>query len=217
MGRPLNKKFFGANAGDNASVTVNVNGGIVDAVTVVSGGAGYVDGTGLTLTLTAAAGGGDGAAEITYDVVAGVVGNASVSAGGTTYTNGDDQAVTEFPASPNTSVQVLGTAWIPGSIAGAAEAVFIRRQRSSRKYQVESIANADYGVCKTVPTGVLASGEMHIEVEPSDGAGGSTGTEYAKIITGRRLRTFEGETYAWGDLVIDTVGEGGPGPDFPAV
>lgn len=216
MGRPINSRFFGAQDGANATLTVDVTAGAVTAVTVTDGGIGYTDGTGFTLLLATTAGGGDGAAEITYDVVAGVVGNASVSAPGTTYSDGAGQAVTDFPSTPSTGVQILGTAWIPGE--GGAESVHILRQRSSRKFDVASDATpATHGICLTVDGPTPAEGEFVIPVEPSDGAGGSTGTEYARIITGRRVRTFQGNSYGWGDLVIDDLGEGGPGPDFPAV
>jgi len=217
MGRPINKKFFGADDGTSASLTVDASTSNITAVTVVDGGTGYTDGTGFTVLLATTAGGGDGLAEITYDVVAGVVGNATVTAAGATYDNGAGQAVTDFPGSDGeTGLQILGTAWIPGE--GSAVDVFILRQRSSRRFEVASVAApATTGFVLTQDGAGPAEGEFSIPVEPSDGAGGSTGTEYAKIITGRRLRTFSGNSYAWGDLVIDDIGEGGPGPDAPAV
>ena len=217
MGRPINSRYFGPDDGSNASLTVDVAATAVTAVTVVDGGVGYTDGVGFTVLLTTTAGGGNGLAEITYDVVSGVVGNASVSVAGSTYDDGAGQAVTDFPASGGeTGKQILGTAWIPGE--GSAVDVFILRQRSNRRFHVASVAvPATTGVVLTADGPAAASGEFVIPVEPSDGAGGSTGTEYAKIITGRRVRTFQGNSYGWGDLVIDDSGEGGPGPDFPAV
>lgn len=111
--------------------------------------------------------------------------------------------------------QILGTARIPGR--PAAVAVYVIRQRSSRKFEVAEVAApANTGVVITANTATPAEGEFSIPVEPSDGAGGSTGTEYAKIITSKRVRTFDDNAYAWGDLTIDVVGEGGPGADFPA-
>lgn len=218
MGRPLNSRFFGPDDGVAAQLTVDVTGGTVDAVTIVDGGSGYAPSlTGETFLLATTAGGGDGAAEITYDTTAGgVLTNASVSVAGTTYDNGAGQAVTDVPTpAGEVGKQILGTAWIPGE--GSAEPVYIVRQRSNRRYEVASVATpSTTGLVLTADTGTPAEGQFSIPVEPSDGGGGSTGTEYAKIIQDGVVKTFDGNRYAWGDLVIDESGEGGPGSEFPA-
>ncbi len=91
-------------AGSTAVFRVDIVAGVVTNVTVTEGGTGYTNDTGLTFLLTATAGGGDGAAEITYDVVNGIVTNPSVSVGGTTYSNGSNirVAAADTPEPPGT-------------------------------------------------------------------------------------------------------------------
>lgn len=222
MGRPINSRYFSADDAQIATMTITVTGGTVDSVALVDGGFGYTPSlTGETFLLATSAGGGDGLAEITYDTTAGgVVTNPSVSAAGTTYDNGAGQSITDVPTptAGTGTFQILGSAFLPNGTAGAAEAVYIVRQRSNQKFEVQSVANdpggaGDRDVVTTANTGTPTSGQLSIPVEPSDGAGGSTGTEYAKIITGRKLRTFDGNSYIWGSLTNDDVGEGLPGGD----
>jgi len=82
-------------------LTVDVVGGVVTAVTNVSNGTGYIDGTGFTITLATTAGGGDGAATLGYDVANGEVINVTVTNGGTGYVDGSGVAVTDAPVSVN--------------------------------------------------------------------------------------------------------------------
>ena len=220
MGRPLNSRYFGADDTVPASITVDFSGGGVTGVALIDGGAGYTPSlTGETFTLQNT-GTGPGIivpAEITYDTtVGGAVTNVSVTGAGSGYDDATDVPVDgdDLPVPTNDSgKQILGTAWIPGR-PSAAE-VFIVKQKSSRKFQVAEVAAPnETGVVITANTGTPASGEFSIPVAPSDGAGDAEATEYARIITGRRVRTFDGNVYAWGDLVINSLGEGGPGSDF---
>ena len=84
--------------GTVADITVDVVSGVVTTATLVSGGAGYNDGVGFSMTLLTTAGGGDGAAVLSYDVVNGAITNVTVFDGGTTYTDGNGQAVSDIPA-----------------------------------------------------------------------------------------------------------------------
>jgi len=87
-------------AGVQAVITVDVVGsptGPVSNPTVTVAGTGYKDGTGFTLNLVLTAGGGDGTAELTYDVVSGAVTNPSISVAGATYNAGTDITVQETP------------------------------------------------------------------------------------------------------------------------
>lgn len=89
-------------AGVQAVITVDVVAGspevgAVSNPTVTVAGTGYTDGTGFTLNLVLTAGGGDGTAELTYDVVSGAVTNPSISVAGLTYNAGTDITVQETP------------------------------------------------------------------------------------------------------------------------
>jgi hypothetical protein len=84
--------------GVNATLTVDVAGGAVTAVTITNAGTAYTNGTGYTLRLVSTAGGGDTTAILSYDVVAGSLTNAAVDIGGASYTDGTGITVIETPA-----------------------------------------------------------------------------------------------------------------------
>jgi hypothetical protein len=193
--------------GATVDLTMNADGGTPSNVTVTYGGSGY------TSNITA----GSTTNGVSFDFTAtdGAIASGTVNSGTSTVIGTDDIPITmDAPDESDGSVQILGTAWIPGE--GAAESVYIVRQRSSRKFEVASAASpTTTGVVKTVDGPTPAEGEIVIPVEPSDGAGGSTGTEYARIITGRKVRTFDGNIYKWGERDNDESGEAGIGVDMP--
>ena len=83
-------------ASTEADIEIDVAGGVVTAVRLIApdfGGVGYF--TGGSFLLATTAGGGDGAAEITYtvDPATQAMATVSVSVGGTTYTGAANQAV----------------------------------------------------------------------------------------------------------------------------
>lgn len=82
---------------DEVEFEVTVAGGAVTAVTIVSPGSGYVDGSGYTLNLTTTAGGGDGLAQLFYNVSGGSVNFASVVSPGSGYVDGTNVPVTDVP------------------------------------------------------------------------------------------------------------------------
>lgn len=84
--------------GVQSVLTVDVDSaGIVSNPVVTVAGTGYTNGIGFTLTLVLTAGGGDGTAELTYDVVAGSMTNPSITIVGATYNLGTDIVVQETP------------------------------------------------------------------------------------------------------------------------
>ena len=83
----------GPSGGTKATFDVTIIAGLLANVTLTSPGAGYENGTGFTFNLLTTQGGGDGFAEITYDVVNGQVTNPSVTDGGFGYTNGTNVPV----------------------------------------------------------------------------------------------------------------------------
>lgn len=82
--------------GIDAALEIDVVGGEVTGVTVVTAGSGYTDGQ-YPIILAASAGGGDGVAQLSYTVSGGSIVSAFVSSPGSTYTNGLGQAVVETP------------------------------------------------------------------------------------------------------------------------
>lgn len=79
--------------------------------------------------------------------------------------------------------------------AGAAEAAFIVKQVSARRYLFESVGTPGLRVKATLvdlatPT---VAGTASILVSPFGG-----GSEYAKKITAKKVTTYSGNTYAWG-------------------
>jgi hypothetical protein len=83
----------GPSGGTKATFDVTIIAGLLANVTLTSPGSGYENGTGFTFNLLTTQGGGDGFAEITYDVVNGQVTNPSVTDGGFGYTNGTNVPV----------------------------------------------------------------------------------------------------------------------------
>lgn len=83
--------------GVNATLTVDVSGGVVTAVTITNAGTAYTNGTGYTIRLSSTANG-NGQAVLSYDVVAGSLTNAAVDTGGSGYTDGLGITVIETPA-----------------------------------------------------------------------------------------------------------------------
>jgi len=96
--------------GTQAVVEVDVAAGVVSSPVVTEAGSGYISGDAYTLFLITSAGGGDGLAELTYDVVDGSVTNVTVAAGGSTYDNGTGVAVTDFHAPENPVAETQASA-----------------------------------------------------------------------------------------------------------
>ena len=74
--------------GTQATFEVDIVGTQVTGVTLLDGGTGYTNDTGLSFFLLTTAGGGNGLAQIDYDVVGGTITNVSLANTGTGYTNG---------------------------------------------------------------------------------------------------------------------------------
>ncbi len=83
--------------------TCDIAGGVLIDADLLTAGGQYPDGTGFTFLLTNSFGGGDGLAQLTFDVVNGFVTNVFVSAGGTGYVDGTQQVVSplDIPAPVN--------------------------------------------------------------------------------------------------------------------
>lgn len=95
--------------------------------------------------------------------------------------------------------QILGEAVLDTEVG--AEAVYIIKQRSSRKFLVAAAADPTRrGTVITVDKAAedLLLGELSIPVDTGDS------TEYARIITARRVRTFAPASYAWSAVDIGT-------------
>lgn len=85
--------------------------------------------------------------------------------------------------------QITGTAFFG---AGPAEACYVVRQRSNRKFEVADVATGlKIQVCKLVDGAPVADGEMRIAVNT---------TESAKKITAHRIYSFAGEMFVWSDI-----------------
>lgn len=83
--------------GLHAIVTVDVSGGVVSNPVITLAGTGYEDIVGAQVVLTNTAGGGDGSALLSFDIVAGLLNSVSIIFGGSGYTNGSGQVVQEIP------------------------------------------------------------------------------------------------------------------------
>ena len=95
--------------------------------------------------------------------------------------------------------QLLGSA-VLDEVVGA-EAVYIIKQRSSRKFLVAAVADPTRrGTVITVDKAELdlELGEFSIPVAVGED------TEYARIITARKVRTFAPASYAWSAVDIGT-------------
>jgi hypothetical protein len=87
--------------------------------------------------------------------------------------------------------QITGSAWFEGGIA--AEACYIVRQRSNRKFEVADAATGlTTLVCKLVDGAPAAPGEMSIAI--------NGGADYARKITAHRVYGFAGGFYVWSDI-----------------
>jgi hypothetical protein len=70
-----------------AILTITANGGNITNVTLIDGGAGYVNGTGFTFTITDVTLAGNSDGVIAYDVVNGAITNPTISSVGSGYVN----------------------------------------------------------------------------------------------------------------------------------
>ena len=88
------------------------------------------------------------------------------------------------------------TAWFTGE--GAAESGYVVRQKTNTRYVVESDAGPGTRseLLELVQGAPTAGGQVQITVSPVTG-----GTENARIINAHQVKTFEGNTYVWPDLV----------------
>ena len=104
--------------------------------------------------------------------------------------------------------QVTGTAWIPGE--SSAEEVIVIQQKTTQKYEVVSVNDENIrGFVTTANTDTPLEGEFSIPIDPNDGTGNSTGVEYVRQINSRQVKTFDGNTYAWAELLDSEIGIGG--------
>lgn len=208
MGRPINKKYFGADV-DNTLAVANYDtdgAGTVGGITVVSGGAGYAASFSVTVV--------DGAesAIIDFTVAAGVVTGGALDSqtGAFTFTQTDVAISMPVPNLYPQPYQLLATGRIPGQ---ASAAVYIIKQKSNRKFLCALASNPTItGILTTCNDAVPASGFVSFAVAPYGG-----GTKYAKTIQGRRLKTFDGYSYAWSDVAAsaNAAGEADLGTDTP--
>ena len=96
--------------------------------------------------------------------------------------------------------QVTGTAWIPGE--SSAEEVIVIQQKTTQKYEVVSVNDENIrGFVTTANTDTPLEGEFSIPIDPNDGTGNSTGVEYVRQINSGQVKTFDGNTYAWDQLL----------------
>lgn len=124
------------------------------------------------------------------------------------------------PDDPDT-FQIIGNAFLPNGTMQDIEQVYIIKQKSSRKFLVQSVANdpgssGDMAVVITVNSDTPASGELSIPVSPSDGMDGFLPTEYVKTMSGKKMRTFNNNVYIWSSFTNDELGEALPGVDGTA-
>ena len=94
---------------------------------------------------------------------------------------------------------------------GAAEACYILRQRSSRKFEIaDSATGLKTMVASLSDQAITAPGLIfHVLVN---------GTDHASIIRAHRVSTFEGNSFVWSDItkeatVVDDVVDGDLGDD----
>ena len=216
MGRPLNKKWFGPTGNVQATATFDTltgdEGGTAATiddpsnvtVNITDGGSGYTPSTIITVATIAATGGGTIDIDFTVDATGVVISGAAKNFVATITVSTAGQSVT-IPAPDNASnFKIIGTAYFTGE--GAEEACYIVRQRSSKRYEVADVAT---GLLKeTMPMvdgdDAIVAGEFKVEVDIP--GGGSN--EHARKITSRRVSTYEGNSWGWGELDL-----AGPGTD----
>ncbi len=207
----------------DATMTVDVAGGIVTAVALTSGGSGYIDGTGFSFLLATTAGGGDGAASISYDVVNGQVTNVAVAVGGTTYTDGLAQAVADVPVSDDNDPALAGTRLAvvysrgSGTLATSldlftdnavsaidGEADFNATKTSANTYQVENVNDG-------APNAPLNAGNANVALVQTaagqdgsvDPAPGGTGIQVDyNPASGTSLAQLAGDTKVAMDAIL---------------
>ena len=95
-----------SNIGGGATITTTVTGGVIQTVTLVAGGAGYLSGGNGTVTLLIVGGMGG---IVTATVTAGVVTAITLGSGGTGYTAGAAQATVTFDYNNPTGDGGIGT------------------------------------------------------------------------------------------------------------
>lgn len=101
--------------------------------------------------------------------------------------------------------QFKGTGWFAGELA--AEPCYIVKQKSNRRFVVHGETSGKEEVCFMVQGAPVAAGQFQIIVTPADGVGGVLAAESAKIITGRKVKTYEGNAYIWSDLTQEAATE----------
>lgn len=208
MGRPINKRYFGADV-DNTLAVANYDtdgAGDITSITVVSGGAGYAASFSVTVE------DGDESAIIDFTVVDGAVtaGALDSQTGAFTFTQTDVAISMPTPDLYPQPFQLLATGYIPGQ---ASAAVYVVKQKSNRKFLCALASDPSItGILTTCDDAVPASGFVSFAVAPYGG-----GTKYAKTIQGRRLKTFDGYSYAWSDVTAsaNAAGEADLGTDSP--
>jgi hypothetical protein len=222
----LNNAYFGFNEIVKAVITVRAVGFAQPLGTVYlnDGGNGYTDGTGFTIDLD---GWGDGTGgSLTYDVIDGSITNLQVQSAGSGYSLFID-IVLPFTPEPDEpyDFKIIAQARKEN---GDFTFVHILSQRSNTSFEVVNIYNPDDtfiveladdefmpGDIFSMPTGpqggpaagysyrYCRKGTMVIYCIPSDGSGGTGSPELVRHISNRRVKTFEGNTYSWGEIYIN--------------
>jgi hypothetical protein len=93
----------------------------------------------------------------------------------------------------------LNSAWVPGESA-AASGFYIVRQVGTGRYQVTN--GSVTGVVRLVAAGTLTSGQAHLKATPFGGS-----PEYIRILHGRTIKTWEGNTFSWSGDDANATGE----------
>lgn len=85
--------------------------------------------------------------------------------------------------------QITGTAWFTGE--GAAEACYIERQRSTRKFEITGVTSGKTEVMPLGDGAPAAEGDFQVLVN---------GTESARKITAHKVVSFAGDVFVWSDI-----------------
>ena len=93
---------------------------------------------------------------------------------------------------------VLSQAWIPGQAGLAVTTVYILRQVGTGRYQVTD--GTHIGVVRLINTTPTAAGQATIIVSPFGG-----GTEHARVINNRSVKTWEDHSYEWNPNILATL------------
>jgi len=177
--------------GTKASLTVDIVGGLLDAVAIVDGGTGYTNGIGFTFQLLETAGGASATtiAEVEYDVVGGIITNVGVANTGSGYApDGSGVAVVSNDVpTPNTATTLAEfdpTFTGPATTVAELEAVSAINAALTAEYfydfQGSLLINTSFGGLPTLesfelvpaPSGPSGSGYVVGEILTLDAGSG---------------------------------------------